>query len=380
LHWIDSGGPAEVIAAVREIDPGDILVYILYFSDRGTPVDNSAILQRVSEVSPVPVYSFWSFTLADGAMGGSVYDGYSLGLESAQMIRDYLEDGGSWNWYIDEPITRLIIDYPTASRYGLEPRDFPPETQFLRRPVGFFTQHATVILISLSIIAVLMTIIVLIQINLRRQQAINRFNQSLLSTQREIMLNLGNVIERRSRETSDHLKRITALATYLASAFHMSKEDSEVLNFGAALHDVGKVGIPDEILKKRGVLNEEEMAVIRTHPEMGYEILSGSPNEYIRRAAVIAREHHERWDGEGYPRGIRGEEIDILARIVTLADNIDALLTERSYKPAWTAEEVRHYLAEQRGRLFDPRLADLALSNWEEIHRLWKAGGSEELK
>jgi HD-GYP domain-containing protein (c-di-GMP phosphodiesterase class II) len=375
IEWIDSGPADEILRRIEAIPPDDILVYILYFSNAGSPVDNSALLQAVSARSPVPVYGFWSFALSDGAMGGSVYDGRSLGQRAGNLITEYLERGGRWDFYIDESITRYIIDYPTALRYGLTAGDFPRDTLFLRRPESFFSRHASVLLSSLGIILVLVAIIVLVQLNLRRQRAINRFNRTLMETQREILFNLGTVIERRSRETADHLKRITGISESIARKLRIKPQDMRALSFGAALHDVGKVGISDEILKKRESLDEAEMDIIRTHPEVGWEILSTSNNEIIRRAARIAREHHERWDGKGYPRGISGKNIDLLARIVTVADNIDALLTERSYKRAWSAEEVREYVWEQKGLAFDPDLADLALDNWDELYRIWMSGG-----
>ncbi len=373
--WIDSGGNDEILPRIAEIPAGDILMYILYFSDRGLPIDNAALLSAVCRQAQVPTYAFWSFAVPDGAMGGYVYDGFTLGRISAEQILEHFQAGDVSGLYIEEPLTRGVIDYPTARRFGLDIPDFPSDLEFLRRPESFLRRNALVLSISAGVIASLVVIIVLIQLNLRRQQAINRFNQNLLDTQREIMFNLGNVIERRSRETSDHLKRISFMSRFLAKKIGISKQDLQILSFGAALHDVGKVGIPDEILKKSGKLSAKELAVIRRHPEIGWEILGSSNNELIRKAAIVVHQHHESWDGSGYPRGLSGRDISILARLVTISDVIDALLSERNYKRAWEPDEVKAYILKHSGTIFDPDLVNIAIQSWDELYKIWRRSG-----
>ena len=126
---------------------------------------------------------------------------------------------------------------------------------------------------------------------------------------------------------------------------------------GALLHDVGKIGIPDSILHKPDKLTEEEWTIMRRHPQLAYDMLY--PIEYLRRALEIPLNHHEKWDGTGYPRGLRGEEIPIVARLFAVVDVWDALTSDRPYRPAWSQEEALTYIRDQSGRHFDPQVVDL---------------------
>ena len=133
------------------------------------------------------------------------------------------------------------------------------------------------------------------------------------------------------------------------------------------MHDLGKVGIPDAILNKPGRLTEAEFEVMKTHASMGYEMLSRSNRHVFQVAARLARDHHEHWDGQGYPRGLSGQDISIEGRITAIADVLDALLSVRCYKPAWPEEEVLRYFSQERGKKFDPQLTDIVLNQFEAI-------------
>ncbi|AHC13910.1 Response regulator [Salinispira pacifica] len=379
FNWIDSGDLEELTRKIKAVHPRDVIVYVLYFYDGEKPVNNDRILNRLASVSPVPIYSFWSFAIPEGALGGYVYDGYLLGRFSSHVLESIWQNGepDQWQGLVNQPMAGYQVDFPTARRYGLDKQDFPRDTLFLREPEGFFQKHARVLGVSSVIILVLVLLIILIQINLQRHKALNRYNSAMVKTQKEVMHNLSIVIERRSSETAEHLNRITGLSTFIAQHLGLSQDQIDSLHLGASLHDVGKVGISDTILKKAGPLTPPEMAEIRTHPRKGYEILKDSENEYIRTAAIIALEHHECWDGSGYPDGKQGEEIHILARIVTMCDVVDALLSERSYKPAWSTIRVRDYVLEQNGKLFDPAIAEFVLANWQEFLSIWEAGGDK---
>ena len=135
----------------------------------------------------------------------------------------------------------------------------------------------------------------------------------------------------------------------------------------APLHDVGKIAIPDSVLLKPGPLNKDEIEVMRQHPRIGHELLSGSQNRFIQTGAVIALRHHERFDGSGYPDGLVGEEIPLEARIVAVADVFDALVSPRPYKQAWDMDAALGYLYSQRGRLFDPRCVDALMRSRERL-------------
>lgn len=175
-------------------------------------------------------------------------------------------------------------------------------------------------------------------------------------TQREIVYRLSEAVEQRSVETGNHVRRIAFICYELAKAYGLSELEAEKLMFAAPLHDVGKVGIPDNILNKPEGLNEQEWQVMQTHASIGFNILKGSKRAIVQAGAIIARDHHEKWDGSGYPDGKQGEQIHIYARIAALADVYDALRHRRCYKDAWTLEQVLAEIDSQAGKQFEPKL------------------------
>ncbi|MFW5487831.1 MAG: DUF3369 domain-containing protein [Desulfovibrio sp.] len=191
--------------------------------------------------------------------------------------------------------------------------------------------------------------------------------QEIMETQREVVNRLGAVVETRSKETANHVSRVAEYALLLARKLGLSEEDAMTIYSAAPLHDVGKVGIPDSILLKPGKLTPEEWAIMKEHTVIGYRILGQSERPIMRAAAEIAYEHHERWDGGGYPRGLAGEDISISGRIICLTDVFDALGANRVYKKAWEMDKILDYLRQEKGGLFDPRLVDLFFENLDEI-------------
>lgn len=175
-------------------------------------------------------------------------------------------------------------------------------------------------------------------------------------TQREIVYRLSEAVEQRSVETGNHVRRIAFICYELAKAYGLSELEAEKLMFAAPLHDVGKVGIPDNILNKPEGLNEQEWQVMQTHASIGFNILKGSKRAIVQAGAIIARDHHEKWDGSGYPDGKQGEQIHIYARIAALADVYDALRHRRCYKDAWTLGQVLAEIDSQAGKQFEPKL------------------------
>ena len=187
--------------------------------------------------------------------------------------------------------------------------------------------------------------------------------EEIVATQREVVLTLGEVVETRSKETAQHVKRVAEYSYLLAIRAGLSEDKAQLLRMASPMHDVGKIGIPDSILFKPGKLTEEEFNIIKTHTVIGHSILKNSPRRIMRTAATIALQHHERWDGAGYPHGLVEDETHIFGRITALADVFDALACDRVYKRAWPLEEVLAYVRDQRGRQFDPRLVDIFLQN-----------------
>lgn len=189
-------------------------------------------------------------------------------------------------------------------------------------------------------------------------------------TQREVIYTLGSVAEFRSKETSLHVKRVAAFSELLALKVGMSKAEANLLRLASPMHDIGKVGIPDNILNKPGKLTDEEYDIMKTHTQIGYEMLQGSERPLLKTAAIVALQHQEKWDGSGYPRGLSGEDIHIYGRISAVADVFDALSYKRCYKEAWGLEEVEAFFKEQRGKHFDPVLTDILLDNMDEFQRI----------
>lgn len=197
-------------------------------------------------------------------------------------------------------------------------------------------------------------------------------NQEVEDTQKEILFTLGEVAEARSQETGHHVKRVAEIAKLLALRYGLSIEAAESLRLAAPIHDVGKLAIPDAILNKPGKLTPEEFTLMKTHSPIGYEMLKNSKRSILKLGALIALQHHERYDGTGYPYGLIGEEIHIYGRIVALADVFDALSSTRVYKKTWPLEEILGYIRQERGAHFDPRLVDIFMENLDDVMGICK--------
>ena len=194
--------------------------------------------------------------------------------------------------------------------------------------------------------------------------------QEIEQTQSEVIYMLGDVAESRSGEVHQHMVRMAMYAELIGRRLGLDEHELTLLRNASPMHDIGKVGIMDQILMKTGRLTEEEFESMKAHTQLGYDILKGSRRPLLQAAAVIAHQHHERWDGSGYPQGLAGENIHLYGRITAIADVFDALHTRRAYKPAWSFEEAVDYLDEQRGKHFDPQLIDAFMGDLEEVKRI----------
>jgi response regulator RpfG family c-di-GMP phosphodiesterase len=197
-------------------------------------------------------------------------------------------------------------------------------------------------------------------------------NREITDTQKEVIETIGGIIETRCRETGNHVKRVAEYAQLLARKAGIGLEDAEILKYAAPMHDVGKIGIPDAILNKPGKLTKAEFEKIKMHTSIGYQILKSSKRQIIQAAAIVANQHHERWDGKGYPNGLKGENIHIFGRIICLLDVFDAVSNERLYKPAWDIEKTLDYIRKEKGKLFDPMLVDIFMENIGEFLEIKK--------
>lgn len=193
-------------------------------------------------------------------------------------------------------------------------------------------------------------------------------NSDLQHTQEDVIHLLGTVSEFHSQETSLHVQRVGRYVARLAELHGTPAPEVELLEQAAPLHDMGKVGISDLILNKPGRLSDEEMSEMREHAQIGYEILKKNVNRPVLMAAsTIAHQHHEKWDGTGYPQGLKGDEIHLYGRLSAIADVFDALACRRCYKEAWGMEQIKAFFEEQSGLHFDPQLSALLLQNFDDF-------------
>ncbi len=198
-----------------------------------------------------------------------------------------------------------------------------------------------------------------------------RLTNEIETVQQDILGVLMEVVESLSDETGDHIKRVAEISHFLA--YHdpsLNEEDAELVHLAAPMHDIGKLFIPETILYKPGKLSEEEFEIIKTHTIKAHKFFRFSKRKIIKAAEIIATQHHEKWDGSGYPQGLKGEEIHPFARIVAIADVLDALTHKRSYKDAWSFEETVTYIKEHAGSQFDPRYVDIFLQNSTDLQKI----------
>ncbi|WP_031482766.1 HD domain-containing phosphohydrolase [Maridesulfovibrio frigidus] len=334
FNILNAGDGAEGIEIFREKEPDAVLV------DLNMPrVDGFEVLKVVREEKPdVPIL---------------VVSGAGLIQDAIKAVRL-----GAWD-FVTKPVVDLSILEHALSQ-GLERASLIKENKQYKEHLEIEVQRRTEDLRSE------------IKVRKEAQDALMELQVEVIETQKEIIMTLGEVVETRSNETAKHVRRVAEYTRILALRAGLGGEEANLLRLAAPMHDVGKIGIPDTVLNKPGKLTPEEFDIIKTHTTIGYEILKHSERSIIKAAAIVAHEHHERWDGKGYPRGLSGEDINIYGRITGISDVFDALGSDRVYKKAWSIEKIRGYFEEQKGKQFDPFLTDLFFDNIEEILELRK--------
>lgn len=216
----------------------------------------------------------------------------------------------------------------------------------------------------------LRTVLITALRSFRAISTIQSLNQEIDATQRELIYALGEIAESRSVETGHHVRRVGEISAFLASKCDLPQGEVTLLRLAASMHDLGKLAIDDSILNKPGALTAEEFGIMKTHSQLGYEILCRSKRPLLKMAAIVAKEHHENYDGTGYPQGLRGEEINLHSRIVALVDVLDALGTKRVYKDPWARDRILDYIRAEKGKKFDPRIVDLFFQCRQEISQI----------
>jgi response regulator RpfG family c-di-GMP phosphodiesterase len=194
-----------------------------------------------------------------------------------------------------------------------------------------------------------------------------RLWQEVEETQNEIISMLSGAVETRSQETGNHIIRVSKISELLARESGLKEEEIYSIKLASPLHDIGKVGIPDHILNKPGKHTPEEWEIMKSHSRLGAQVLADSKRPIIQSGAIIALQHHEKWDGSGYPDGVKGKDIHIFARITAVADVFDALCSKRCYKHAWTVEQTMELIHNESGAHFDPALVQILEDNIDKV-------------
>lgn len=192
-------------------------------------------------------------------------------------------------------------------------------------------------------------------------------NREIEETQKEVVFTMGAIGESRSRETGNHVKRVAEYSRILAQGLGMNDEEAELIKLASPMHDIGKVAIPDSILKKPSALSPDEFELMKTHTTLGHEMLRHSERPILKASAIIALQHHEKWDGSGYPGGLSGKDIHVYGRITAIADVFDALGSPRIYKSAWDDGAIFKLMQREQGRHFDPDIVDIFFEKKEKF-------------
>ena len=202
------------------------------------------------------------------------------------------------------------------------------------------------------------------------ERRVSEATSEIRMRERETLLRLARAGEYRDEETGNHIIRMSKYSRIIAEELGLSREDADVIEMAAPMHDIGKIGIRDDILLKPGKLTPEEFEVMKTHTIIGYDILKDSPSMFLKMGGIIALGHHEKYDGSGYPYGKKGMEIPMEARIVAVADVFDALVSERPYKNAWSTQAALEYMVSNRGKHFDPEILDAFMSQIDAVSKI----------
>ena len=331
------------------------------------------IADTLSKASAAPVFALWQFYISGDVLGGYVNHSQSMGEEAVDALDKYLPLGFA------EPLTpgdnkRFVFNYPAMKRYGISANALPDEAVFINEPSSFIRKNFQ-LLMGLSMVIAGLSLIILMQfVTLRQKKELANKNKRILklqkqtlNIQKDMIHVLGEAIETRSGETGNHVKRVAKLSSLLAKYRGLSHREVEMIEIISPMHDVGKISVPESILDKPGKLTDQEWEVMKLHTTAGYNLLKSGAGDITNLAAIIANEHHERWDGTGYPNGKVGDEIHLFARITAVADVFDALLSARCYKEQWPLDMVVDFFERECGYQFDPQLTKLLLKHLPEF-------------
>lgn len=331
------------------------------------------VAEILSASSAAPVFALWQFNILGDVFGGYVNHSQSMGEEAVNALDKYVPLGFSAPLIPGDNI-RFVFNYPAMNKFGINKSALPEQSVVINEPASFIRKNFQILLGLIMVIAGLSLIIVMQFITLRQKKELAKKNKRILAlqkqtlnVQKDMIHVLGEAIETRSGETGNHVKRVAKLSALLAKHHGLSHREVEMIEIISPMHDVGKISVPESILDKPGKLTPQEWEVMKLHTTAGYNLLKSGAGDITNLAAIIANEHHERWDGAGYPSGKVGEEIHLFARITAVADVFDALLSTRCYKEPWPLEMVVDLFERECGYQFDPKLTKILLNHLAEF-------------
>ncbi|WP_432464259.1 HD domain-containing phosphohydrolase [Agarivorans sp. QJM3NY_33] len=360
---------------LAQISPDDAVLLTHYNTEVSNNIYHgyTKTALELSAASKAPIFVLWNFYLKGDVLGGYVNGSYKQGVQMLDILGRQLPKP------VKTPIEvnsdqAPVFQYHALKKYQIDESLLPTNSKVIGRPISFWERNHLLFFIAGSIIFALILVIVLLSYLLKRRQEMSKKDKQIvnlqsqtLQIQKKLIHVLGNSIETRSGETGNHVKRVAKLSAHLGKLIGLSARDCEVLEIISPMHDVGKIGIPEAILNKPGRLSAEERSLMETHTQIGYQLLHNDDGDIIALAAIVALEHHEHWNGNGYPHKKSGEKIHIYSRITAIADVFDALKSQRCYKDAWPLEQVIEYFEQSKGAQFDPNLIDLFLENIDEF-------------
>ncbi|WP_162180653.1 HD domain-containing phosphohydrolase [Shewanella mangrovi] len=336
--------------------------------------DYNQIAYQLGHFSRAPIFVFWKFYISDGVLGGYVIDSYKLGVKAFELLENQFSNVVTNTSSNDQEALGYVFSHQALTSHHIDINQLPVDSKITGKPTSFIIEHWRILSIFGTTVAILVIVIFVLFLLLQRKREINRKNSEILTlqkqtvnVQKDLIFLLGDVIETRSGETGNHVKRVAKMSALLANLSQLKPELCELIEMVSPMHDIGKIGIPEAILEKPGKLNAEEWEIMKTHVNIGYKILSSSEGDILSYASIIALEHHERWDGKGYPYGKSGEDIHIFARITAITDVFDALLSKRCYKKAWPVNDVIALFFEESAKQFDPVLTNLLLTHMDKF-------------
>ncbi|MDD9158156.1 HD domain-containing protein [Aliivibrio sp. S4TY2] len=356
----------------------DSVVFLTHYNtelQQGKYYDYASVASQLSKKSAAPIFVFWEHYIGYGVLGGYVNRSYSLGVQSIlslshklkfSIIKNVINFPTAWEGF--------VFDHRVVDVFNLDIDDLPYASSVVNKPPSYLYENRNIITVTFLLISMMLGIIITQFIAIRRKKELNENKSHILAlqnktlrVQRAMIEVLGEAIETRSGETGNHVRRVAKMSLLLGKIYGLPKSEYELIEVISPMHDVGKIGIPEAILDKPGRLTQEERVIIETHTELGYKLLSSGDGEIMQSAARIALEHHERWDGKGYPNQLAAHDIHIFARITAITDVFDALMSKRCYKEAWPLEQVIELFSRECGKQFDPELCTLFLKNIDEF-------------